>query len=232
MLHLAAQSEWHLPFSWPLQEVMAEWRLRPLLPNQVVDQIIKDRSEAPQHARSNKTWPATLCHKTRAVFPTFPVPILKDLWHSQAATVILLNISFFEIWILFVCLFSPSQLMRLDLRVTHCPTLLYPKDPEMPRTTKVRKKERTITFSVKWFVHTSVEIFFKVNKKQHYILSYIQSKPRPTYYVNTSHNPNSYQEWESIGLETELKLCYLFLLISSHLCDVLIVGINSWSNLG
>lgn len=26
--------------------------------------------------------------------------------------------------------------MRLDLRVNHCPTLLYPEDPEMPRTTK------------------------------------------------------------------------------------------------
>ncbi|XP_044070207.1 leucine-rich melanocyte differentiation-associated protein isoform X3 [Siniperca chuatsi] len=29
-----------------------------------------------------------------------------------------------------------SHLMKLDLRVTHCPTLLYHEDPEMPRTTK------------------------------------------------------------------------------------------------
>lgn len=88
-----------------------------------------------------------------------------------------------------------------------------------------------ITFSVRWFVHTSVQIFLKVNRKQHNILSYIQSKPRPTDYGNISHNPSGYREWESIDLETELKLCYLFLLISSDLCDVLIVGINR-SNLG
>ncbi|XP_034007677.1 leucine-rich melanocyte differentiation-associated protein isoform X2 [Trematomus bernacchii] len=29
-----------------------------------------------------------------------------------------------------------SHQMKLDLRVTLCPTLLYPKDPEMPRTTE------------------------------------------------------------------------------------------------
>lgn len=38
-------------------------------------------------------------------------------------------------------------------------------------------------------------------------------------------------EWESVELENKLKLSYLFLLISSHLCDVLIVG-TSLSNLG
>ncbi|KAG8000153.1 Leucine-rich melanocyte differentiation-associated protein, partial [Nibea albiflora] len=31
-----------------------------------------------------------------------------------------------------------SHVMRLDLRVSHCPTLLYPEDQETPGTTKVR----------------------------------------------------------------------------------------------
>lgn len=110
---------------------------------------------------------------------------------------------------LFVCLLSASHLMRLDLRVTHCPTPLYPKDPEMPGTTKVRK--RTLEFPVRWFAHTSVQIFFKINKKLH-ASSYIQSQLRHMDYVNISHNLN--REWESIDLETELKLSVLIDLIT------------------
>lgn len=49
---------------------------------------------------------------------------------------------------------------------------------------------------------------------------------RPMDYVNTSHNPDMCREWESIEPESEMKLCYLFLLISPPVCDVLIVGIN------
>lgn len=91
--------------------------------------------------------------------------------------------------------------MRLDLRVIHRPTLLFPKDPEMPGNTKVRK--RCLDFPVEWFVQTFEQIFFKINKKLH-APSYIQSQPRHMDYANISHNLNT--EWESIDLETELKL--------------------------
>lgn len=60
------------------------------------------------------------------------------------------------------------------MRVTLCPTLLYPEDPEMPRTTKVRARPLDLTFAVKGLIHTSAQIFFEINKKQHK-LSYIQS---------------------------------------------------------
>lgn len=156
-LHLAPQNEWRLPFSWPLQEVTAEWRLRPLLPNHVVDQIIKARTEAPLHVRSNKTWPATVCHKTGAVFPTLPVPVPEDLWHSQSATMMLVIYKPF-VFLLnphSICTFPffPSHSKRLNLRVTLCPTPLYPEDPETPRTTKVRKRPLDLKFSVSWFPH-------------------------------------------------------------------------------
>lgn len=85
----------------------------------------------------------------------------------------------------------------------------------MPNITKVRRGRLDI--GVRWF--TSVQIFLlkPENRIHHHTFNHNLGQMD---YANVR------EEWETTDLHTELKLCYLFLLIFCHMCDVLMVLIN------
>lgn len=63
------------------------------------------------------------------------------------------------------------------MKISHCPTVLYLKDPEIPGTAKVRKRLSDLPVGL-----------FKKKKKLH-ASSNIQSELRHMDYVNINHNP-------------------------------------------